>query len=250
MKKDNIPTWILVIFTLCGLSLEHTESRKMGPSIAKLLSKIPWLSCCDIAFRLACRNIETHFRICTHHAIFQSLPFYLQWSLNEINITKQNGFLYSASSLSQFSTFASRAYGNKLFKFTLRVYNSPKQKKRYMLRSIYLIMSHFTIGFISVTNPPAFIRAFLWILNRLNGSPGNSGLKSDAAAHVSPDFKCYRSNFQIRESMYYKIFSIAIALVCVFLVTGEAKQARRQPRCKVVVKLFLEYDPRCSETLS
>ena len=125
MKKDYIPTRILVIFTLCGLS----ESRKIGPSIAKLLSKIPWLSCCDIAFRLACRNIETHFRICTHHAIFQSLPFYLQWSLNEINITKQNGFLYSASSLSQFSTFASRAYGNKLFKFTLRVYNSPKQKK-------------------------------------------------------------------------------------------------------------------------
>ena len=249
MKKDYIPTWILVIFTLCGLSLEHTESRKMGSSISKLLSKIPWLSCCDIAFRLACRNIETHFRICTHHAIFQSLPFYLQWSFNEINITKRNGFLYSASSLGQFATFASRAYGNKLYQFTLRVYNSPKQKKWYMLRSIYLIMSHFTIGFISVTNPPAFIRASLWILNRLNGSPGNSGLKSDATAHVSPDFKCYRSNFQIIERMYYKTFPIAIALVCIFLFTGEAKQARRQPRCKVV-KLLLEYDLRCSETES
>ena len=136
------------------------------------------------------------------------------------------------------------------YKFTLRVYNSPKQKKWYMLRSIYSIMSHFTIGFISVTNPPAFIRASWWIPNRLNGSPGYSGLKSDAIAHVSPDFKCYRSNFQIIESMYFKIFPIATLLVCILLFMGEAKQARRQPRCKVVVKLFLEYDPRCSETLS
>ena len=142
-----------------------------------------------------------YFRV--FHFIYNDL-------FNEINITKQNGFLYSASSHDQFATYASRACGNKLYKFTLRVYNSPKQKKRYMLRSIYSIMNHFTIGFISVTNPPAFIRASWWILNRLNGSPGYSGLKSDAIAHVSPVFKCYRSNFQIKKACTSKSFLLLL----------------------------------------